>query len=117
MKIRMLCSHTGTGCAAGRPGSHLGTLSGNAQFTKAQLEIVFRAAHKTGCQSMEVSVVFKSISLHYLAIFRQILMTVLPSYLFKAPPIHAFDFLLGECTVLGWVGVYTLNFAFPKGML
>ena len=102
MKIGMPCSHTESGRAGGRPGSPLGTPAGNAQFTKTRLEIVFRAAHKTGCQSVEVSVVFKSISLHYLAIFRQILMTILPSYLFKAPPIMHLTFFLES--VLFWGG-------------
>lgn len=102
MKVRVPCSHPETGHAGGRPGSPPGTPAGNAQFTKAQLEIVFRAAHKTGCQSMEVSVVFKSISLHYLAIFRQILMTILPSDLFKAPSIMHLTFILES--VLFWGG-------------
>lgn len=57
--------------------------------------------------------VFKSISLHYLAIFRQILMPVLPSYLFRN---HAFDFLLGEWTALGGM-CYLCNTTFPMGML
>lgn len=83
--------------AAGQ--AHLGTRAGNAQLTKAQLEIVSRAAHKAGCQSVEVSVVFKSISLHYLAVFRQILVTVLPSLLFRAPPVMHLTFLE---SVLGW---------------
>lgn len=57
MKTGMPCSHPETGRAGGRPGSPLGTPAGDAQFTKAQLEIVVRTAHKTGCPSMEVSVV------------------------------------------------------------
>lgn len=104
MKLRVPCSHPETSRAVGRPGSPLGTPAGNAQLTKAQLEIVFRAAHKTGCQSMEVSVVLKSISLHYLAIFRQILTTILPSYLFKAPPIMRLTFFWeSELFWGGWV--------------
>lgn len=81
--------------------AHLGTQAGNTQLTKAQLEIVSRAAHKSGCQSVEVSVVFKSISLHYLAVFRQILVTILPSLLFRAPPVMHLTFLE---SVLGWGG-------------
>lgn len=98
--------------AAGQ--AHLGTRAGNTQLTKAQLEIVSRAAHKTGCQSVEVSVVFKSISLHYLAVFRQILVTILPSLLFRAPPVMHLTFLE---SVLGWGGVSMSNIPFPAGML
>lgn len=98
--------------AAGQ--AHLGTRAGNTQLTKAQLEIVSRAAHKTGCQSVEVSVVFKSISLHYLAVFRQILVTILPSLLFRAPPVMHLTFLE---SVLGWGGVSMSNIPFPVGML
>lgn len=115
MKIGTRCSQTESGRARGRPGPPLGTPAGNAQFSKAQLEIVFGASHKTGCQSLEVSVVFKSISLHYLAVFRQILMTVLPSYLFQAPSCHAFDFLLGEYSALGWVR--SVQHRVPSGVL
>lgn len=92
MKRRTPCAHPDSGCAGVRPGSALRTPAGNTQFTKAQLEIVFGAAHKTGCQSLEVSVVFKSISLHYLAGFRQIFTTILPSYLSKAPPVMHLTF-------------------------
>lgn len=92
---------------------HLGTQAGNTQLTKAQLQNVSRAAHKTGCQSVEVSVVFKSISLHYLAVFRQILVTILPSLLFRAPPVMHLTFLE---SVLGW-GVSMSNIPFPAGML
>jgi len=60
-------------------------------------------------------VVFKSISLHCLAIFRQTLMTILPSYLFKATPVMHLTFFLGS--FLGSVGVHMLNIAFPKGIL
>lgn len=98
--------------AAGQ--AHLGTRAGNTQRTKAQLEIVSRAAHKTGCQSVEVSVVFKSISLHYLAVFRQILVTILPSLLFRAPPVMHLTFLE---SVLGWRSVSMSNIPFPAGML
>lgn len=98
--------------AAGQ--AHLGTRAGNTQLTKAQLEIVSRAAHKTGCQSVEVSVVFKSISLHYLAVFRQILVTILPSLLFRAPPVMHLTFLE---SVLGWGGVSMSNIPFPVRML
>lgn len=115
MKIGTRCSQTESGPAGGRPGPPLGTPAGNAQFSKAPLEIVFRASHKTGCQSLEVSVVFKSISLHYLAVFRQILMTILPSYLFRAPSCRAFDFLLGEYSVLGWVR--RVRHRVPSGVL
>lgn len=59
--------------------------------------------------------VFKSISLHCLAIFRQTLMTVLPFYLFKATPVMRLTSFLAS--FLGSVGVHMLNIAFPKGIL